>query len=58
MCMSDPFMPHACGPILHEPHGIAQVFNVLIGGKPPLTIGCMTDCGATIIIGSGNVIAG
>ena len=58
MRQGDMFVPHCCGPSCHTPYLAKGSSTVIINGKQAGRLGDPTTCGASVMVGSGNVIIG
>ena len=57
--VGDKFIPHGCPSV--SPHAVIAgkgSSTVFINGQPSMRVGDKTACGASMIIGSGNVLIG
>lgn len=58
MRVTDTFVPHCCGPSCHTPYLGMGSSTVIINGLPAGRLGDTTTCGASVMVGSGNVLIG
>lgn len=56
--VGDKYAPHCCSKSCHTPVQSSGSGTVIVNGKQLARIGDKTACGASVMVGSGNVIAG